>query len=128
MGPVDYVRIWADDDGESHLAEVALPFEVIPPEPGVAELWWSDAVPVDRVHFLTVRAAEQRPDWHCGPRRQFVTFLTGWARITVSDGDVRTLPAGSTVLVEDLHGRGHVTEHEPGDQRVLVIPLDPDGD
>jgi hypothetical protein len=121
---VDYVRIWADDDGESHLTAVTLPFDVIPPEPGVAELWWSDAVSVDRVHFLTVRAGEQRPDWHCGPRRQFVTFLTGWVRITVSDGEERVLPAGSTVLVEDLHGRGHVTEHEPGDQRVLVVPLD----
>jgi quercetin dioxygenase-like cupin family protein len=121
---IDYVRIWADEAGESHLADVVLPFDVVPPEPGVAELWWSDAVLVDRVHFLTVRAADQRPDWHRGPRRQFVTFLTGWVRITVSDGEERVLPAGSTVLVEDLHGRGHVTEHEPGDQRVLVIPLD----
>jgi hypothetical protein len=124
---VDYVRIWADDDGESHLTDVSLPFAVLEPELGVAELWWSDAVPVDRVHFLTVRASDQRPDWHRGPRRQFVTFLTGWVRITVSDGEERVLPAGSTVLVEDLHGRGHVTEHEPGDQRVLVVPLDPGG-
>ena len=32
---------------------------------------------------------------------------------------------GSVVLVEDLHGKGHVTEHEPGDQHVLVLPTDP---
>ena len=31
----------------------------------------------------------------------------------------------SVVLVEDLDGRGHVTEHEPGERRVLVIPIDP---
>ena len=39
--------------------------------------------------------------------------------------EVRTLPAGSAVLVEDLVGRGHVTTHAPGPQRVLLIPLDP---
>lgn len=126
MTPVpDYVRIWADDAGESHLEDVTLPRTVSPAEPGVAELWVADPVAVDRLHFLVVKAAEQSPDWHRGPRRQFVTFLDGWVRITVSDGEERVLPAGSTVLVEDLHGRGHVTEHEPGDRRVLVIPLDP---
>jgi len=29
------------------------------------------------------------------------------------------------VLVEDLTGRGHVTTHEPGPRRVLLLPLDP---
>ena len=123
---MDFLRIWADEDGVSHLDEVTLDCQVRLAEPGVPELWWSDGVAVDRVHFLTVRSDEQRPDWHCGPRRQFVTFLTGWAKVTAGDGDVRVLPAGSTVLVEDLSGAGHMTEHEPGDQRVLVMPLDID--
>ncbi|CAN5637732.1 hypothetical protein BH10ACT3_BH10ACT3_07910 [soil metagenome] len=123
---MDYLRIWADNEGVSHFEEVTLEFQVRPAESGVAELWWSDGVAVDRVHFLTVKADEQRPDWHCGPRRQFVTFLTGWAKLTAADGEQRVVPAGSTVLVEDLNGTGHMTEHEPGDQRVLVIPLDPE--
>ena len=121
---MDYLRIWAGDDGVSHFEDVSLLFDVLPAEPGVAELWWSHGVDVDRVHFLTVKAADQAPDWHCGPRRQFVVFLTGWVQLTAGDGETRRLPAGSSVLVEDLHGGGHVTEHEPGDQRVLVIPLD----
>jgi hypothetical protein len=119
---VDVLRIWADDDGGSHLEELVLDRTVVPAEPGVAELWPSAPLPVEAMHLVTVKAAEQRPDWHCGPRRQFVVFLDGWVRITTSDGDHRHLPAGSVVLVEDLHGRGHVTEHEPGDRRVLVIP------
>jgi hypothetical protein len=28
------------------------------------------------------------------------------------------------VLAEDVHGKGHVTELEPGIRRVLQIPLD----
>ncbi|MBU6329672.1 MAG: hypothetical protein KGR18_06960 [Acidobacteria bacterium] len=118
-----HLRIWADADGESHLEEVTLDVTVAPAEPGVAELWVSDAVAVDRAHFVTVQAVEQVPDWHCAPRRQFVVFLDGWVRITASDGESRHLPAGSVVLVEDLTGRGHLTEHEPGVRRVLLLPL-----
>ena len=123
---MDFLRIWADDEGVSHFQEVTLGFKVRPAEPGVAELWWSDGVAIDRVHFLTVKADDQRPDWHRGPRRQFVTFLTGWAKVTAGDGEERVLPAGSTVLVEDVSGTGHITEHEQGDQRVLVMPLELD--
>jgi quercetin dioxygenase-like cupin family protein len=127
-GPTHFVRIWADADGTSHLEDVRLPVTVAPAEPGVAELHVADGVPVDRLHVVTVLAEDQQPDWHTAPRRQFVTFLTGWVRITAADGEERVLPAGSTVLVEDTHGRGHVTEHEPGEQRVLVIPVEPDQD
>ena len=120
-----HVEIYADAQGTSHLRDVVVPFAVSPAEPGVAELWVGEPVPVDRLHVLTVKAAEQSPDWHCAPRRQFVVFLDGWTRITTSDGESRVLPAGSVALVVDTHGDGHVTEHEPGDRQVLVIPLDP---
>lgn len=120
---VHYLRIWTDDDGETHQTEVELDVTVSPPEPGVAALVIADAGPVADLQFVTVRAGEQRPDWHTAPRRQFVTFLTGWVVIETSDGVRRTLPAGSTVLADDLSGRGHVTTHQPGDQRVLVIPV-----
>ncbi len=125
---VDYLRIWADDDGETHLEEVTLDRAVQPPERGVAELWVSPGVDVDRLQVLDVHALDQEPAPHHAPRRQFVVFLDGWVRITTSDGDTRTLPAGSVVLAEDVDGRGHVTELEPGIRRVLQIPLDrPEG-
>lgn len=119
-----HVRIWADEAGDSHFEEITLDNAVSPAEPGVAELWVSEAVDVDRAHFVAVQAFDQVPDWHCAPRRQFVVFLDGWVRITVSDGESRTLPAGSVVLVEDVAGKGHVTEHEPGERRVLLLPLE----
>jgi hypothetical protein len=124
---VDYLRIWADADGESHLERVVMGRTLAPAEKGVAELLVSRAVPADRVQFVTVHADDQVPDWHTAPRRQFVVFLDGWVGITASDGDSARLPAGGVVLVEDTHGRGHVTEHERGENRVVVIPLDPPG-
>jgi quercetin dioxygenase-like cupin family protein len=121
---MDYLRIWADEDGESHFEDVTLDRAVNPAERGVAELWVSPGVDVDRVQFLTVQAVDQVPAAHNAPRRQLVVFLDGWVRITTSDGETRTLPAGSVVLAEDEHGKGHVTELEPGVRRVLQIPLD----
>ena len=122
---MDYLRIWADEHGETHLEEVTVERVVIPAERGVAELWASLGVDVDRMQFLTVQAVDQRPAEHRAPRRQFVVFLDGWVRITTSDGDSRTLPAGAVVLADDVEGKGHVTELEPGARRVLQIPLDP---
>jgi hypothetical protein len=125
-GPRHYTRIWAGPDGESHLEDVRLVEQLAPAEAGVAPLLVSEPVAVDRIHFVTVLAGHQDPDWHTGPRRQLVTFLTGTVTIETSDGDRRELAVGSSVLVEDLHGRGHVTTHAAGDQQVLVIPLEPD--
>lgn len=123
---MDYLRIWADESGETHLEEVTMSRTVRPSEPGTVELRLSDALTVDRLQFLEAVAVEQVPDWHCAPRRQLVVWLDGWVRITTSDGDSRLLPAGSVVLAEDVVGAGHVTEHESGVRRILQIPLDPD--
>ena len=122
---MDYLRIWADEEGDSHLEEVTIPRTVVPPEAGTVELHVSTPLSVDRLQFLEAIVVDQVPDWHCAPRRQFVVWLDGWVRIRTSDGDERTLPAGSTILAEDLHGRGHVTEHEPGMRRILQLPLEP---
>ena len=121
-----YLRIWNDAEGESHFEEVRRPVRVQTAEPGVAALHLADPVPVDRAQFLELDGDAQDPDWHTAPRRQFVVFLDRGVRIEVSDGEVRHLPPGSAVLVEDLEGRGHVTTHDPGPVRVLLVPLDPD--
>ncbi|HEY6531758.1 MAG TPA: hypothetical protein VIY72_05610 [Acidimicrobiales bacterium] len=122
---MDYVRIWNDAEGESHLERVVTGRTLAPAERGVAELLVSRAFPADRLQFVTVHADAQEPDWHTAPQRQFVVFLDGWVRLTTSDGEACRLPAGAVVLVEDVAGKGHVTEHEPGEHRVLVIPIDP---
>ena len=125
---MDYLRIWADADGETHLEDVSMERVVSPAERGISELHVSPGVRVDRMQFLEVQALDQVPAEHRAPRRQFVVFLDGWVRISTSDGDSRTLPAGGVVLAEDVHGKGHVTELEPGIRRLLQIPLDVEAD
>jgi hypothetical protein len=43
----------------------------------------------------------------------FLLWLTGEVEFETSDGDIRRLPAGSVVLVEDTTGKGHITRHPP---------------
>ena len=40
-----------------------------------------------------------------------------------SDGDVRHVQAGSFVLVEDTHGKGHLSRHSAEAQTVIWISL-----
>jgi hypothetical protein len=43
----------------------------------------------------------------------------GWNR----DGEVRHVPAGSFVLIEDTHGKGHLSRHSADAQTVIWITL-----
>lgn len=123
------LRIWASEDGESHLEEVDLPF---------AE---SDFLPSDPPMLLTSRAeasgyfvARVPPgvdmDWHPTPVRELAVYLTGQGEIEASDGSVRPLDPGTILLVEDTSGKGHQTR-VTGDEEVLVVivtlPDDPAG-
>jgi len=117
------VRVWADDAGESHISDEPLPERVVPASTGVPELTIGGPLPAVRVEVVEVRGDGTPPDWHPAPRRQLVVFVTGPVTIRTSDGDRRSLPPGAAVLVEDTWGRGHVTEHPPGDQRVVQVAL-----
>jgi len=122
---VDYLRIWADADGETHLEDIAVPATSVPAEPGVVPLTVSNLVPVAGIEFVTIHADGQKPNWHSAPRDQFVVFLSAGVRIETSDGDARELPAGSVVRASDVTSKGHVTTHlGTGELRALVIPAE----
>ena len=49
--------------------------------------------------------------------------LDGAVEYETSDGEVRYVPAGGFVLVEDTHGKGHISRHSQEAQTVLWITL-----
>jgi len=49
--------------------------------------------------------------------------LDGSVEYETSDGEVRYVPAGGFVLVEDTHGKGHLSRHSQEAQSVLWITL-----
>lgn len=119
-----YVRLFADERGESHFAEVEValdPVDFAPPAPplNVAALF-----PAARCSFVGAP-----PDWggevpHPTPRRKLFCTIHGEYEVTASDGTARRFPAGSLLLLEDTTGKGHakrITGHD--DMLIVAVAL-----
>jgi hypothetical protein len=51
--------------------------------------------------------------------------LDAGVKITASDGESRFIKAGEVILVEDITGKGHLSEHLEGKIRhSIFIPVD----
>ena len=120
------LRIYADADGESHLAEVDIPLSPKEVFPGAPPFRVSARHRATGVQFATHPPGLGVVDWHNPPERQLVVFLTGETEFETSDGDVRRLGPGSLVLAEDTWGKGHISRHPDEEQQVIYIPV-PDG-
>ncbi len=84
----NFFRLYTSEDGESHFEDMDIaPFEVT------------------QMRFAT-SAPGSFGDWHNERQRQFVLVHSGQAEITVSDGEARLMTPGSTMLAEDLTGKG----------------------
>ena len=78
------------------------------------------------IRFVHVPAGVREVSWHKAPERVLAVWLNGTVEFETSDGEVRHVSAGGYVLVEDTHGKGHISRHPPGGQNVILITL-PDG-
>lgn len=84
-----FFRLYTSEDGETHFEDIERgPFDVT------------------QVRFAT-SAPGAFGDWHNERQPQFVLVHSGEAEITASDGEVRRMTPGSTMLAEDLTGKGH---------------------
>jgi len=64
-------------------------------------------------------------DWHTAPRRQYIVNLDAGVKITASDGESRFIAAGEILLVEDTHGKGHLSDHiENKIRHSLFFPIE----
>jgi len=112
-------RIYADDQGETHFADVDVELK-----PGGEIGHLSRPIPAKSVIFRRNDPGYDY-DWHNAPQRQFIVLLDGAIELEVSDGSRRTLGAGEILLMDDTTGRGHRTRHvEPRERRSLFIVLD----
>ena len=71
------LRIYADEAGESHFADIDIP--LVPTEvfPGVPPLYLSAQHTATSVRFAWVPQGVRVADWHITPVRQLVVWLTG---------------------------------------------------
>ena len=120
------LRIFATPDGESHFGEAEIPMTMAPLFPDEAPFALSAHYAASRIRFVHVPAGVREAGWHTPPGRVLAVWLDGVVEFETSDGAVRQVSAGGFVLVEDIHGKGHISRHPVEGQSVIVITL-PDG-
>jgi len=91
-------RLYAGDDGESHMEELDLASH-----PELTALQGAKGVAFRSTPPGTFS------DWHTAPRRQYIITLSGEAEIGLGDGTIQRLGPGDVNMAEDLTGHGHTT-------------------
>ena len=119
------LRIYADESGESHLAEIDIPLVPMEVYPGGPLNHFSAPYAASSVRFVWAPPGLPEGRWHVAPARQLVILLTGWLEFETSDGEKRRCEAGTVILAEDTFGKGHITR-SPGEHFALFVPV-PDG-
>ena len=125
------LRIFATPDGESHLGEVDIAMTLArsfpneaPVEPSAYyEAWRSAYYEASRVRFVHIPPGVREAGLHNPPGRLLVIWLDGEVEFETSDGEMRRVSAGKAVLVEDTHGKGHISRHPPEGQNVILVML-----
>jgi len=97
-------NLYVDDQGQSHFRD--LDIELGQPGPTGRT---SDRLPANGIIFREVPPTYDL-DWHPAPRKQYIINLDAGVQITASDGEARIIGAGEVILVEDVTGKGHLSQ------------------
>ncbi|MGO4307434.1 cupin domain-containing protein [Cupriavidus sp. RAF12] len=103
-----FQRLFADGDGESHLAALTVDTTTRDFAPPARPFDVSAFSTATRQGFLHL-PADWSGDLHPSPIRMWIFLLTGEMEFTASDGNRCFLRPGSALLLEDTHGKGHVS-------------------
>lgn len=112
------IRVYADDEGESHFEDIEIeltPANFAPPAP---PLNLSAFKPARRYGYLSAPPGWEG-DWHPAPKKQILFYLSGELEAEASDGELRRFGPGSVTLLEDTSGKGH-RSRVAGDQEFLA--------
>ncbi|MCB1543003.1 MAG: hypothetical protein KDJ30_01475 [Rhodoblastus sp.] len=109
MASFGYLRLYADDRGESHFdaRELATSTQEFAPPAAPLAVSSFQAASGFVVIQLPVGWGGDKP--HPTPGRQLLCCLSGRFRVTASDGQSRDFQTGDALLLEDTSGSGHVT-------------------
>jgi hypothetical protein len=117
-----YVRLYADERGESHFADIDVDLELADFAPPAPPLHVAALFPALRCGLVCAPVDWDGTNPHPSPHRQLMCTLRGSYEVTASDGSVRCFPAGSLLLLEDTTGSGHTTRIV-GTEKLLVMTV-----
>jgi hypothetical protein len=76
-----------------------------------------------RIRFVRIPAGVRVVGWHTPPGRVLAVWLDGVVEFEVSDGEMRRVSVGGSVLVEDTRGKGHISRHPIEGHNGILISL-----
>jgi quercetin dioxygenase-like cupin family protein len=113
------LNLYVDSDGESHFRDIDVEWKEVGPVGKQSERFAATGIIFRRTE------GDYNLGWHNAPRRQYIINLDAGVRLTASDGESRTLGAGEVLLVEDVIGKGHLSQAIDGQVRHSVfIPIE----
>ncbi len=111
-------NLYEDENGISHFRDLDIPWETSGPGGQM-----SARLPANGIIFRHTKATYDL-DWHTAPRRQYIINLDAGVKITASDGESRIIGAGEVILVEDVTGKGHLSQSVNGQIRhSIFVPV-----
>ena len=112
-------NLYTDENGDSHFSDIEVECE---DERNFSK--YSRKMPATGIIFRET-SGDYDLDWHPAPRRQYIVNLDAGAKLTASDGETRIIGAGEIILVEDIDGKGHLSQSVGGKLRhSLFIPIE----
>jgi|SRR6185295_14337041 len=108
MMNASYVRLFTDEQGESHFQDIQSDLHRVDFAAGSPPLYVSHDVSANAASFFGAPAGWES-DWHPSSGRHLFAVLTGVWEVTASDGETRTFSRGDVLLVEDTTGKGHTS-------------------
>lgn len=101
LGP-NYVHLWADSLGETHLARGQLRgLRPVPFSTGTLQHTRTEGLPEPSRVVVSVLDPSSENPWHTAPKPQLVVALSGAWYVQASDGDLERLEAGGRFLWQD---------------------------
>lgn len=121
MSSIEYLRIYADEEGCSHFEVKAIELAEKDYAPPAPSLNTSSLETADHSVFLELPAGWYG-DWHPTPVRQWLIIMTGVCEFEAGDGEKLMRKASDVVLLDDLTGKGHQTK-VVGDDSVRMAAI-----
>ncbi len=122
MQQARYVRLYADESGESHFEDLEIALVPVDFAPPAAPLNIAQFLPTAQSRWVGAPVGWGGEKPHPSPHRQIFCLLQGECEVTASDSSVRRFAAGSVLLLEDTWGKGHSTRVISKDD-VLIFGL-----
>ena len=112
-------NLYCDPNGESHWRDLEIDWAQEGPEGKTSARFPATGI------IFRFTPGTWGFDWHTATRRQYVINLDGPNQITASDGETRIIGTGEVILIEDLHGKRHLSQAVNGQFRhSILIPVD----